>query len=202
MYLMSMDVATAFVVQAIVDAQKCYIPASVPHCCQLTVWRNRYCHHTYRAKMRAWESGDQNHYLCAKQIARCTQARVLAIYKQKLVEKLSQGSNDHVWWKMTRSLNGLSKSSRRATPDVNVLGNFFASKLSLSDDFDVGLPVLPQELRDVKFKSSWRVQISKICCVLKNLDVDKAVQPSPRILHNCYLHGALSPYHYVVPPYM
>ena len=76
---------------------------------------------------------------------------------------------------MVEDVSGLSKSSRRATPDENVLGNFFASKLSLSDDFDVGLPVLPQELRDVKFKSSWRVQISKICSVMKNLDVDKAV---------------------------
>ena len=103
------------------------------------------------------------------------------------MEKLSQGSNDYVWWKMTTSLSGLSC---RATPDVNVVGKFFASKLSLSDDFDVGLPVLPQELRDVKFKSLWRVQISKICSVMKNLDVEKAVGPdciSPRILHNCYL---------------
>ena len=124
MYSMSLDDATAFAVQAIFDAQKRYIPASVPHCCRLTVWWNHYCHHTYRAKVRAWESGDQNRYLCAKQIARCTQARALAIYKQKLVEKLSQGSNDHVWWKMTMSLNGLSKSFRRATPDVNVLGKF------------------------------------------------------------------------------
>ena len=31
MYPISLDDATAFVVQAIVDAQKCYIPASVPH---------------------------------------------------------------------------------------------------------------------------------------------------------------------------
>ena len=61
-------------------------------------------------KVRAWESGDRNRYRYAKQIATRTQARALAIYKQKLVEKLSQGSNDHVWWKMTRSLSGLSKA--------------------------------------------------------------------------------------------
>ena len=93
-----------------------------------------------------------------------------------------QGSNDHVWWKMTRSLSGLSKSPRRATPDVNALGNFFASKLSLSDDFDAGLSVLPQELYDVKFKSSWRVQISKVRSIMKDLDVDKAVGPTALVL--------------------
>ena len=149
-----MNDATAFVVQAIVDAQKRYIPASVPHCHRPTVWWNRHCYHTYRAKVRAWKSGDWNSYLCTRRIARRTQARALAVYKKKLVGKLSQGSNDHVWWKTTRSLSGLSKSSRRATPDVNALGKFFASKLSMSDDFDAGLSVLPQELYDVKFKSS------------------------------------------------
>ena len=98
--------------------------------------------------MRAWESSNWNRYPCTRQIARHTQARALVVYKKNLVGRLSQGSNDHVWWKMSRSLSGLPKSSRRATPDV------FASKLSLSDDFDAGLSVLPQELYDVKFKSS------------------------------------------------
>ena len=120
----------------------------MPYCHQPTVWWNRYWHHTYWAKVQAWESGDQNRY--AKQIARHTQARALAIYKQKLVEKLSQGSNDHVWCKMTRSLSGLSKSSCRATPDVNVLDKFFASKMSLSDDLEVGLSVLPQNFMMLK----------------------------------------------------
>ena len=32
MYSMSLDDANAFVVQAIFDAQKCFVPASVPHC--------------------------------------------------------------------------------------------------------------------------------------------------------------------------
>ena len=59
---------------------------------------------TYWAKVQARESGDQNRYLCAKKIARRTQAKAPAICKRKLVGKLSQGSNDHVWWKMTRSL--------------------------------------------------------------------------------------------------
>ena len=82
-------------IPAIVDAQKHFVPASVPHCHRPTVWWNRYCHHTYQAKVQAWESGDRNRYLRAKQIARRTQARALAIYKKKLVEKLS---HDHVWW--------------------------------------------------------------------------------------------------------
>ena len=63
--------------------------------------------------MRAWESGDQLGYQHARQIARRTQARALALYKKKIMEKLSHGSNDRVWWKMTRSLSGLSKPSRR-----------------------------------------------------------------------------------------
>ena len=91
---------------------------------------------------------------------------------------------------MTRSLSGLSKSSHRATPDVNALVKVFASKLSLSDDFDAGLSVLPQELYDVKFKSSWSVQISRVHSIMKDLDVDKTVGPdciSPGILHDCYL---------------
>ena len=38
--------------------------------------------------------------------------------------KLSHGSNNWVWWKMTRSLSGLSKPSLRAAPNVNTLGGF------------------------------------------------------------------------------
>ena len=53
------------------------------------------------------------------------------------MEKLSHGSNDRVWWKMTRSLSGLSKPSCRAAPNVDALGGFFASKFFLSDDFAV-----------------------------------------------------------------
>ena len=36
---------------------------------------------------------------------------------------------------MTRSLSGLSNSSCRAASNVDALGEFFASKLSLSGDF-------------------------------------------------------------------
>ena len=132
---MSIDDATAFISQAVIGAQQRYIPTSVPRCRWPTVWWNRYCHQAFRAKMRAWESGDQIGYQRARRIARRIQAKALADYKKKVLEKLSHGSNDRVWWKMTRSLSGLSKPSRRAAPNVDVLGGFFASKFSLSDDF-------------------------------------------------------------------
>ena len=47
MCFMSIDDATAFITQAVVGAQQCYIPTSVPRCHRPTVWWNRYCHHTY-----------------------------------------------------------------------------------------------------------------------------------------------------------
>ena len=174
---MSLDDAVNFVVQVIVGAQQCFIPASVPRCCQPSVWWNHRCHQTYHAMVRAWEVGDQNHYQYAKRIARRTLARALAAYKKNIVERLSKCSKDHVWWKVTRPLSGFSKPSQRASPNVDALENFFASKLSLSDDFDAWLSTLPCESCDVKIMHSWRVQISRVRAVMRNLDVHKAVGP-------------------------
>ena len=132
---------------------------------------------------------DQISYQHARRIARRIQAKALADYQKKVLEKLSHGSNDRAWWKMTRSLSGLSKSSRRAAPNVDVLGGFFASKFSLSDDFAAQLPTLPCEFPDITIKNSWRIRLSRVRTMLKNLDVNKAVGPdciSPRILCNCY----------------
>lgn len=73
---------------------------------------------------------------------------------------------------------------------MNTLGEFFASKLSLSDDFDAELPTLPCEFHDIKLKNSWRIQLSKVRNILKNLDVNEAVGPdciTPWILRNCYM---------------
>ena len=53
--------------------------------------------------------------------------------------------------------------------------------------FDACLSTLPCESCD---KHSWRVQISEVHAVMKNLDVHKAAEPdyiSPRISQNCYL---------------
>ena len=55
---------------------------------------------------------------------------------------------------------------------------------------DAQLSTLPCESCDVKMKRSWRIQISRVCAVMKNLDVHKAVGPdyiSPRTLQNCNL---------------
>ena len=59
-----------------------------------------------------------------RQIAKPTQPRALAAYRNKVMERLSQGRNDGVWWKMTRSLSGLCKPCHRSTSDVNALGEF------------------------------------------------------------------------------
>ena len=85
------------------------------------------------------------------------------------MEKLSHGRNDHIWWKMTRSLSGLSNPSRRAAPNVDALGDFFASKFSLSGDFAALLPTLPCDFPAVPFKNSWRIQLSRVRIMLKIL---------------------------------
>ena len=77
---------------------------------------------------------------------------------------------------MIKSLSGLSKPSQRADPNVDALGKFFTSKLSLSDDLDAGLSTLPCESCD-KIKHSWRVQTSKVCAIIKHLNTHKAVGP-------------------------
>ena len=69
-----------------------------------------------------------------------------------------------------------------SAPDVEDLGNFFASKFTLRDGFE--------ESRLNSPKISWRIKLSKVRCVLCGLDVTKAVGPdgvSPRLLKNCYL---------------
>ena len=80
---MSLDDATAFITHIIVGTQQHYVSTSVPDCHQPTVWWNCYCHQSFWVKMRAWESGDQLGYQCARQIVRRTQA--LALYKDKVI---------------------------------------------------------------------------------------------------------------------
>ena len=53
---------------------------------------------------------------------------------------------------MIRSFSGLSKPSCETAPNVNILGEIFAIKLSLSDSFDVGLPTLPHEFMMLKLR--------------------------------------------------
>ena len=55
---------------------------------------------------------------------------------------------------MTRSLSCFLNHLKRAAPNVDALGNFFAKKLSLSTDFDAQLSTLPCKSCDVKMKHS------------------------------------------------
>ena len=53
---------------------------------------------------------------------------------------------------MIRSLNSLSKPSRKVAPNMKILGKFFAIKLSLSNSFDVGLPTLAHKFMMLKLR--------------------------------------------------
>ena len=83
---------TVLLPASVYSAQQRYIPTSVPRYHRPTIWWNHNCHQTYHAMVRAWESGDQNRYQCARRIARHTQARIFASYKKTVVKGLSQGS--------------------------------------------------------------------------------------------------------------
>ena len=92
-----------------------------------------------------------------------------------------------MWWNLTKNISGLSKTQNRSAPDVDSLASYFASKLSLSPDFDSSLSTVPQE-SDVTYKKSWRVKLSKVHSVLRSLDMKKAVGPdgvSPYLLKYC-----------------
>ena len=108
-------------------------------------------------------------------------------HQRLLLTKLQLGPTDHMWWNLTKNISGLSKTRSRSAPDVDSLASYFASKLSLSPDFDSSLSTVPQE-SDVTYKKSRRVKLSKVCSVLRSLDVKKAIGPdgvSPYILKYC-----------------
>ena len=101
---------------------------------------------------------------------------------------MQSGSNDCLWWNLTKNISGLCKPRGRSTPDVDDLASYFAEKLSLSADFDPGSFTVPSELFEVSYKKSWHVKPSKVCSVMQTLDVKKAIGSdgvSPYILKYC-----------------
>ena len=153
-----------------------------------TVWWDRHCQRTYLTKLRLWNTNDSGAFGHAVRVAKLTQTRALRKYKQQLRERLRQGSNDRVWWQTIKSISGICASSARSAPDVEDLGEFFASKFTLRDGFEESK--LDSVESVVSPKRSWRIKLSKVRHVLCGLDVTKAVGPdgvSPRLLKNCCL---------------
>ena len=79
---------------------------------------------------------------------------------------MQSGSNDHLWWNLTKNISGLCKSHSRSAPDVDDLASYFVEKLSLSADFDPSSSTVPSELLEVSYKKSWGVKPSKVRSVM------------------------------------
>ena len=84
-------------------------------------------------------------YHAAVSAARRAQAIAFCHYHNSFLLKLKTGSNDRLWWKITKDISGLCKPKTRSAPDVGSLATYFANKLSLPTDFDPTSPTLPSE---------------------------------------------------------
>jgi len=148
---------------------------------------NSNCQRTYQGKLRAWRNADWPAYCDSVFAAKRAQAIAYRFYQRSLCTKLQSGHTDRLWWNLTKNIGGISKIHNQSAPDVDRLASYFASKLSLSPDFDSSSSTVPQE-PDATYKKSWRVKPSKIHSVLSSLDVKKVVGPdgvSPYILKYC-----------------
>ena len=136
-----------------------------------------------------WDCGtliSSNAFSWAVNAAKLAQSHAIGKYKRQLQERLQQGSNDQVWWHTIKSISGICASLTRSAPDVEDLGNFFASKFTLKDGFEGSWL---DSVDSVTYpKRSWRIKLSKVRSVLCGLDVTKAVGPGgvgPHFLKNC-----------------
>ena len=93
--------------------------------------------------MEAWTRCDWPAYHTTASAARRAQAVAFVRYRSSLRSKLKPGSNDRLWWNLTKILVDLAQT--RFALDVDALANFFTAKLSLPTDFNSVLPTLPSE---------------------------------------------------------
>ena len=140
--------------------------------------------------MQCWVKRDWPAYHAAVSAARRAQAIAFHHYHNSLFLKLKTGSNDRLWWKITKDISGLCKPKTRFAPDVGSasLATYFTNKLSLPTYFNLLPPTLSSEVLTVTCKKSWRIKLSKVRHVLSSLDVTKAKGPdnvSPHILKHC-----------------
>ena len=106
-----------------------YVSSTIP---RPTKWWNCFCQCTYQKKVQCWAKRDWPAYHAAVSAARRAQAITFSHYRNSLLLKLKTGSNDRLWWKMTKDI----KPKTRSAPDVGSLATYFANKLSLPTDFD------------------------------------------------------------------
>ena len=153
------DAAEAFAT-IIIKARDCYIPSTVPVVARPTVWWNRFCQRTYQRKVQCWAKRDWPGYHAAVSAAKKAQAITFRHHRNSLLSKLQIGSNDRLWWNLTKRISGFCRPHARFAPDVDSLATYFAKKLFLPKDFDCTSPTLPPEVSTVIFKKSWRIKLS------------------------------------------
>jgi len=166
----------------------CYVSSTLPSVRHPAVWWNGFCQCTYKRKLQAWSRCDWPAYHTSVFAAKWAQAIAFHHRQRFLLTKLQLGSNDCLWWNLTKNISGLCKTYNLSAPDVDILASYFSGKLSLSANFDPNLSVVPPEVSNVTYKKFWRVKLSKVHSVLRSVDVKKAVGPdgvSPYILKYC-----------------
>ena len=128
--------------------------------------------------MESWAKRDLPAYHVAVSAARKAQAIVFRYHCSSL-SKLQTGSNNRLWWNLTKRISVFCRPHTRFAPDVDSLAPtlYFASKLSFPTDFDSASLTLPPEVSTATCKKSWWINLSKVHHVLSSLDVKKAVGP-------------------------
>ena len=181
------DAVDAFV-KVLTEVRDRYVPSTIPTLKRPIIWWNRFCQCSYQKKLQAWFRCDWPAYHIHMLAAQRAQAIAHHHYQRSLINKLQSGTTDRTWWNLTKNISGLNKPYNRSAPDVDSLASYFASKLSLSADFDPASSAVPPANSNVTCKRSWRVKLSKVRSVLSSLDVKKAIGPddvSPYILKHC-----------------
>ena len=131
-----------------------YVSSTIPTMKRPTIWWNRFCQRTYQKKLQAWSRCDWPAYRIPVLAAQRAQAIARHHYRRSLLHKLQSETTDRERWNLTKNISGLSRPYSRSAPDVDSLASHFASKLSLSADFDPAASIVPSATSNVTCKKS------------------------------------------------
>ena len=131
---------------------------------------------SYQKKVESWAKHDWPAYHVAVSAARKTQAIAFHHHCNSLLSKLQTGSNDCLWWNLSKRNSGFCMPHNRFAPDADSIATYLHTSYCCLQIFTVSL-TLPPEVLSVTCKKSWRIKLSMVYCVLSSLDMKKAVGP-------------------------
>ena len=111
-----------------------------------------------------WAKRDWPAYHAAMSAAKRAQAIAFHHYHNSLLLKLKTGSNNWLWWKITKDIGGLLDLLLMLVALLTILTISCHCPLTL-------ILTLPSEVVTVTCKKSWQIKLSKVRHVLNSLDV-------------------------------